>query len=113
MGPVEEAQLIGAVDMLRRTGAEEVQIRFCDEGAPIVWMACAHWRGRWEVGAGLEPLRALFRLCEQIIDGGKCLHCNKPTVFLPPGDSVGLSPAFVCQWSWDAHSSGFRRSCWN
>jgi hypothetical protein len=122
---VDDPKLTPAVDMLRRTGAADVQIRWSDDEEPTVWFAVARYRldpdglprptgkvNGWETAAGHTPTEALVRLCQQTIDGGECAHCRKPTMFLADIDShpTPLDPAF-CITSWDPELATFRRGC--
>jgi hypothetical protein len=101
-----------AVAMIGRTGAEQVQIRYQDDEEPVVWIAVARWPGdRWETAAGLDATRAVLRLCENVIDGGECTHCHRPTGFEP--DQIDTMPAAgaVCWYQWDPELETFRRGC--
>ena len=65
--------------------------------------------------AGNAPPRpprssAVFRLCDQVIDGGTCTHCNRPTGFTPDLDPMPLDD-IVCWYQWDPELSEFRRGC--
>ena len=106
----KDPRLVAAVDMLGRTGAEEFQIRYCDEDKPIIWIAAARWKDRWETAAAMNPLNAVFRLCDEVIDGGTCQHCNRPTGFEPTTDPMPLEP-LVCWYQWDPELKTFRRGC--
>lgn len=122
--PLDDPKLVAAVDMLRRTGSAEVQIRWSDDEQPVVWFAVALYRmaGRrpqpdgpvnaWETAAGRTPTEALLRLCERTIDGGACAHCAKPAMFYADLDDnpTPLDAAF-CITSWDPELTTFRRSC--
>lgn len=120
-----DERLAPAVDMVRRTGASSFEMRFSDDQVPIVWMAIAeyHWldglpvaKGtdgaeiRHETAAALNPLRAVFRLLEQLIDGGQCAHCGRPTAF-----AEDLTPTFgddtICWTQYDPELKTFRRAC--
>jgi hypothetical protein len=104
-------RLMAGVDLLRRTGADEFKIQYCEEDAPpVIWMASARWRGRWEVGAALSPRTAIFRLLDQVIDGGRCVHCKRPTGFEPTIDPMPLN-TMVCWYQWDPERKTFRRGC--
>lgn len=118
-------KMLAAIDMLRRTGAADVQIRYSDDQQPTVWFAVARWRigdnGRprgkgeinaWETAAGHSPDEALLRLCERAIDGGTCDHCQRATMFLADVGDVPtpLDPLF-CSYQWDPELATFRRSC--
>jgi hypothetical protein len=99
-----------AVDMIGRTGARQFQIRYCEEEEPTVWMAAARWDDHWEVAASLDPVTALFRLCEQIVDGGTCMHCHRPTGFHVDFHRMPWEQ-LVCWYSYDPELKTFRRSC--
>lgn len=106
---------MAAIDLLRRTGAKEVQIRFSDDEQPVVWMAVAGYerprRVVHQVAAGLTTEEVLLALCEKLVDGGKCQHCDRPTMFLSEhGDPLGEGPMF-CRYQWDPELATFRRSC--
>lgn len=114
-----------ALDLLRRSGATEIQVRYSDDETPIVWFVVAFWRvdpaGRpavdgptdtWETAAGHDPEEASLRLCEQVIDGGVCEHCHRPTMFLDDiGDPGTIYDQLMCQYQWDPELATFRRSC--
>lgn len=106
----DDPRLPAAVDLLGRTGAEQFVIRYCDEDVPIVWIAQARWHGHWEIAAAKQPLGAVFALCDLVIDGGKCAHCQRPTGFAPDLDAMPLEP-FVCWQQWDPELKTFRRGC--
>jgi hypothetical protein len=108
--PVEDPRLIPAVDLLGRTGAAEFQIRYCDEEEPAVWFALARWGDHWNVMSAFNPLAAIFRLCDDTIDGGQCQHCFKPTGFTPDIESMPLDKIF-CWYQWDPELKTFRRGC--
>lgn len=113
--PPLDARLLAGVDMLRRTGAADFQLRYSDDVQPVVWMAIATWQrdGRLvqEVGAALDPLCAVLRLCEEVIDGGHCQHCQRATGFEP--DSIEDMPGddTLCWYQWDPELKTFRRGC--
>jgi hypothetical protein len=107
---VDDPRLPAAVDLIGRTGAQKFQIRYCEEESPTVWVAAARWRGTWECAASTHPLEAIFRLCDQIIDGGRCLHCGRPAGFTPDFDPMPLADTF-CWYQWDPELATFRRGC--
>jgi hypothetical protein len=108
--PVEDERFAPAVAMLRRTGAAEFQVRYCDEEKPVLWMAVARWGQRWEASAALGPVEAVFRLCDEVIDGGTCQHCHRPTGFEPSTDPMPLD-ALVCWYQYDPSTKAFVRGC--
>lgn len=109
---LDEPRLLAAIDLIRRTGAQVIDIRYQDDQAPIVWMVIAGYPGeRWEVDAAFEPVRAALRLCERLVDGGICTHCRRPTGLEP--DSIDIMPLNkeICWWQWDPELKKFRREC--
>jgi hypothetical protein len=107
---VDDPRLPAGVELLGRTGATQFQFRYCEEEDPVVWMALGCWHGAWQVAAALNPLLALFRLCDSVIDGGQCTHCRKPAGFTPDLDDMPL-PAAICWYQWDPELATFRRGC--
>lgn len=86
-------------------------MRWCEEEEPTIWMAMARWKGTWEVAAAMDPNRALFRLCDQVIDGGKCQHCAKPTGFSLEFDGGMPLPEAICWYVYDPELATIRRGC--
>jgi hypothetical protein len=117
---IKEGKFAAALDMVRRTGADEVQVRYCEEEKPIVWMVAAHWPDRegilkdhWDVAGGMNPWIAMLRLCEATIDGGTCIHCYKPTAIddKPADAFLEATESFMCWYRYDPELNTFRRSC--
>lgn len=111
----DDARLVAAVDMLARTGAAEVQVRYSDDDKPAVWLAVARWdryadEAHWEAAAAMNPLTALYRLCDQVIDGGECKTCGKPTGFSPDLDRLPLDD-LICWYQYDPELKTFRAGC--
>lgn len=121
----QQAKLNAALDLLRRTGALTLSIRYQDDDEPTVWLVVASYnvddrgrpvrqssRARHEVDAAFDPLRAALRLCERVVDGGTCAHCGQPTGLDPdkltPPPSLG---GLICWWSYDPELRTFRRGC--
>ena len=75
----EKDRFIAAVDLLDRTGADAIQFRWCEEEWPVIWMAAGCWKGVWQAAGAMNPLEAVFRLLDEVIDGGKCTHCGRPS----------------------------------
>jgi hypothetical protein len=109
-GVADDPRLAPAVELLGRTGAAQFAIRYCDEDRPIVWIATALWGRHWETAAAMTPLEAVFRLCDQVLDGGQCTHCKRPTGFTPDLDPMPLD-RLVCWYQWDPELVTFRRGC--
>lgn len=122
MKPTDDPQLLALYDLLGRTGAREVQLRYSDDEQPVVWFAVATFRTplieRWETAAGHDPVQALQRLAAEIIDGAECAHCGRPTIFNEAVEPIlgnGLAGAVVdattCVYGWDPELRTFRRGC--
>jgi hypothetical protein len=138
MSDVEDPRLVAAVQLVERMGALEFQIRYDDnEGSgPVVWNALARFRvvtGRrgarllervpertdgafavhenhWEVAAAMAPLGAVLRLADQLMDGGTCTHCGKPTGVTHDPDEMPLGD-YVCWYQFDPELAVYRRGC--
>lgn len=104
---------MAGVDLLGRAGADQFQIRYDagdDDAGPVIWMAAAQWNEHWEAAAAMGPVGAVMRLCEQIIDGGQCKHCRRPTGFSPDPEAMPLD-TLVCWYQYDPELATFRRGC--
>jgi hypothetical protein len=110
----QDDRFIAAVDLVGRTGAKSFQMRYCEEEKPVIWMAIGEWirenKSVFEVGASTNPLVALFRLLDEVIDGGICTYCGKPTGFEESVDPMPLDQV-VCWYQWDPERKVFRRGC--
>lgn len=102
-------------DLLPRLGVRHLELR-CSHGdepdAPVVWIAVARFAETLspvpQVAAHLSPPQATYALLERLVDGGACLHCQRPT-----GITLDLhAPVpFVCWWTYDPELTVFRRGC--
>ena len=113
--PVRDPRFLAAIDLLRRTGAQWVQIRYSDDEQPVIWMVAASWdhalaRGE-DAGAGMSPLQASMRLLDQIVDGGQCRHCERPTGVTDDWRGEMPLAEHVCWYRYDPETESFRRSC--
>jgi hypothetical protein len=63
-----------------------------DDEVAVVWMARQYLQvGPVDVhrtAAGLTPLSAVFRLCEDLTGGGVCIHCHKRIGFTEHFDDM-------------------------
>lgn len=116
--PTLDPRFTPAVDLLRRTGLRQFWIGHAeedDEEMPVVWYATGVWDdavgGGREAAGALDPVTALFRLCEIVIDGGRCMHCGKPTSFTPEHEDAELLEMLTCTYSFDPELNTFRRTC--
>lgn len=117
----EDPRFVAGVALIGRTGASEFQIRYDDEQVPVIWVALAGYKStdeslppapgmRYECDASVDPVRAVLRLCERLIDGGECQHCHRPTIFVPDTDT-SLLDQMGCVYAWDPELATFRRGC--
>lgn len=121
--PALSPQALAAVDLLRRTGSSTFEIRYSDDNQPVVWLAISGYRtdkhghpvatgtpNAYEVAAALLPEDAIFRLCDQLIDGGWCKHCNRPAGFERGTEPMPLGD-HICWYQYDPELATYRRSC--
>jgi hypothetical protein len=111
MAYAKDPKLVAAVEMIGRTGAKNFGLRYQDDEQPVVWVAVGQWGDKYEVGAGLDPTRAALRLCEQVMDGGQCIHCHRVTGFEPDHLEDMPFDEAVCWYQWDPELRTFRRGC--
>lgn len=109
MTPQVEAFMLQSVELLRRCGMTEWQIRYQDDQEPTVWISLARFAGGWNAGCGLGPQAAIVDLLEKSIDGGECLRCGRVMSLTPPGDLTLPIPQ-LCQVVY-LSGQGWRRSC--
>lgn len=123
---LHEAQMdprfLPAVDVVKRTGAREFQMRWSDDEHPTVWIATAGYSSidgtprstgkinAWKIGAGLDPLRALFALCDSVVDGATCAHCGRPAGFIAATQET-IGDRVICWWLWDAETNRYVQQC--
>lgn len=125
---VKAPRFTAALDLLHRTGATTVQVRWSDDETPTVWIVVVGWNvdpssGKpappgevdgepgFESAAALDPVTAAFRLCAEVIDGSRCLHCQRPAGFEPKSLDTMPLDKLVCWYQWDPENSTFRRGC--
>ena len=112
LNPDQDPRVKPAIELLGRTGADQFQLRYCDEYKPRVWIASALWNRTWECAAAINPIRAIFRLIDSVLDGGTCLQCGRPTGFEPSlqPETMPMNK-LVCWFQWDPELKTFRRGC--
>lgn len=120
---VDDPRFTALVDVIRRSGAADFQIRYDEEQKPIVWVAVVGYRMRngrpvsvgkinaHETAAGMNPVIACYRLAEQIFDGGTCVHCERPTGITDDWEAKLPLPKHICWYVYDPEMKTFRRSC--
>ena len=102
-----------ALALVGRTGASSFQIRTSSGEDPEVWVAVAIYETAAEAAAALDPEQAVLRLAAQVIDGGLCAHCAKPTIFHADlQDQTRLEDALgFCVYQFDPELAVYRRGC--
>lgn len=109
-----DPRLTAAIDMLRRTGMVEFQLRYSDDEQPVVWMAVGSWSRKGgtyiEAAGSVRPEVAVFRLCEIMMDGGTCTHCKRPSGFSEHFEEMPLD-TMLCWYQYDPEREVFRRGC--
>lgn len=86
-------RVVAALDLVRRTGASELQFGYLHEDVPVDeadWWAHAQYQGaRIMVEEHIGPEEALEALAQRLLTGAKCAHC---------GGLVALSDKGA--WAW-------------
>jgi hypothetical protein len=60
----------------------------------------------------MNPLKAMFRLVEAVIDGGECTNCHRGTGISDTWDMQAMPmESEVCWWKYDPEQESFKRSC--
>jgi hypothetical protein len=113
--PSDDPIFLAGIDLLRRTGQLQFQIRYSDDEEPVVWLAVGMWKGPtrkvvYDTAAALHPTKAVLRLCEQVMDGGQCQHCRRPSGFSEDFDAMPMND-LVCWYQYDPELKTFRRGC--
>jgi hypothetical protein len=113
-------RLTACIDLIGRTGAHQVQIRYSDDEQPVVWFVVATYlrrrrgaptRKAHETAAALTPDLAAFRLAETLVDGGQCQHCKRPTGVTADWATSQPLSELICWYVYDPELNTFRRGC--
>jgi hypothetical protein len=108
----EEQERLGAcIDLIRRSGSKTFELRYSDDEEPTVWMAIGKWGDQFEAAGAMTPIRALVRLLEAVIDGGRCNHCERPTAVSDDWQGQFPMEEQVCWYIYDPEMKTFRRGC--
>lgn len=135
MDPEDEAHLTAAVDMIGRTGATQVQIRYSDDEVPVVWFLVAAYKSAetrtknrrsgnpaqrgapdapelvYESASASNPIEASYRLLERLLDGGVCQHCGRPSGVNRDWQDEMPASQLICWYTYDPEIRKFRRAC--
>lgn len=113
--PAKDPLFTAAIDLIGHTGATNFQLRFQDDEQPVVWVAVAGYQRNgaevFEAAGALSPARATLRLCAQLMDGGTCTHCHRPSGINEDFSNEMPLDILVCWYVFDPELSKFRRSC--
>jgi hypothetical protein len=119
----EDPVFIAAVKMIERTGVRKFEIRYQDDEQPVVWIAVGTWRihdgrpvatcgaERYEAAAALDPVNATLRLLDEVLDGGQCQHCGRPTGATEEWRGDMPLADVMCWYRYDPETQSFRRGC--
>ncbi len=110
-GGPEDPRLVACIDLLARCGSTDFELRYSDDQEPVVWMAIGTWGEQHEAAGAITPLKAVLRLCEQVIDGGECKHCNRPSGVSDDWTQAMPLQRHVCWYVYDPETERFRRGC--
>lgn len=114
MTTLDEDRLSAAAALIPRLGCTDMTLRYDEgdkEGDVVVWNAIAYFPGAQpQVAGALTPYRAVYRLLEQLMDGGICNYCKKPTGIVENFDEQPPM-LLVCWYSYDPELKVFRRGC--
>jgi hypothetical protein len=118
-GSPEDPRFVAAIKLLERTGIASFGLRYQDDEEPTVWIAVVEYSAEKtptigdgaEAAAAMTPLQAILRLCEQVIDGGKCVHCHRTCAIETNWRSKLPLEGVVCWYVYDPETQKFRRDC--
>lgn len=113
-----DERIVAGTEMLGHLGSSSFEMRYSEpelKNSPTVWIAIAHFDNFAappppQVAAGLAPLHALEKLLENLIDGGTCQHCGKPTLFYKEHTEM-TEIALFCAYVYDPELKKYRRGC--
>lgn len=96
LDPDVKARMSAALEMLGRTGAAAFELSYDDDLDPIRWTATVTYRGTKLWRTTLHPVTATEALLAEVIDGGACTTCGRPTAVLLHGAIPDGAPLGVC-----------------
>lgn len=118
--------MAAGIKLLEGTGMRQFQLRYSDDEQPVVWMAVAKWslggqgvpvakggKPAFDTASALDPVSAVLRLCDQMLNGGYCLHCERPSGVTLRWDAAMPLADMICWYVYDPELQVFRRSCEN
>lgn len=121
---VLDPRFTAAIEVVRRTGATTIQVRYSDDEQPVIWFAvaghnvgpegvpiAAGGRRAWTTAAALTPERAVFKLAEELVDGAQCAYCHRPSGFLADPGERTFASSLLCWWTWDQETGKYVQEC--
>lgn len=126
---LDKSLMQATIDLIGRAGAKSFRMGWVEEedlpAYPHIWYATAAFKGAHEAAAAMDPVTACTRLAEQLVDGGTCTHCGRPTALhVGPRDlpvevatDKGVAAAFtqtgahICWYYYDPSTKAFKRGC--
>ena len=108
-GIPHDDRLVAALDLIGRTGAKNVQIRYDDDPEPTVWVVDAEWVHGRECAGGMTPAAAAMRLADEVVSA--CAHCGRPAGVTETWTEEMPLAHVVCWYVFDPETKRFRRSC--
>ena len=110
--PQDDPRMTAGIELIGRTGAKSFQIRYSDDEEPVVWFAVALYDdGKAETAASLDPVMAILRLAERLIDGGMCTHCKRPAGLETHHIEDMPWEEYICWYQFDPELKTYRRGC--
>lgn len=106
-----DPRLTAAIDLIGRSGARSVELRYDEEGDPVVWIAVAQWPHGLLCGSDFTPAGAAMALADRAFDGGLCAHCGRPSGVTDDWRQGMPLATVVCWYVFDPETERFRRSC--
>ena len=74
-----------------------------------MWMAIAEYKGGHEAAGAMTPLEAVLRLLDELVDGGTCTHCRRPTGVSDDWTHAVPLAEHICWYVFDPELRVFRR----
>lgn len=102
-------RLVAALDLIGRTGAKNVSVRWHDEEQPTAWIVVGEWPAGHEAGGGMSPAAAAMQLADQVVSA--CAHCGRPAGVTEEWTKEMPLAHVVCWYVYDPETKRFRRSC--
>jgi len=131
---MQHPAFVAGLNLISRTGAGRFQLRCSVEDEPPVWLSVVQFANSpvnaaglssngstvpdvfYETASGLGPLESVMRLCDQVLAGSTCGHCERPILFqIFQTTNIetltdSLDPEF-CVMAWSPLAEQFQPAC--